>query len=55
MPQLNPSPWFFIFILSWTALLVVVLPKTLNYLFPNEPTLQSAEKTKQDPWTWPWF
>nr|YP_008144938.1 ATP synthase F0 subunit 8 [Eleutheronema tetradactylum]AGO20433.1 ATPase subunit 8 [Eleutheronema tetradactylum]AMZ79610.1 ATP synthase F0 subunit 8 [Eleutheronema tetradactylum] len=54
MPQLNPAPWLYILIASWVILLTVVFPKTLNYTLPNEPTLQSVDKEKQDSWLWSW-
>nr|YP_009990481.1 ATP synthase F0 subunit 8 [Gobiusculus flavescens]QNM99718.1 ATP synthase F0 subunit 8 [Gobiusculus flavescens] len=54
MPQLNPSPWFAIFMFSWLIFLTIVVPKVLNHTFPNEPTLQSAQTPKTDSWTWPW-
>nr|YP_007627139.1 ATP synthase F0 subunit 8 [Lophiogobius ocellicauda]AGG84365.1 ATP synthase F0 subunit 8 [Lophiogobius ocellicauda] len=54
MPQLNPSPWFAIMIFSWLVLLVVVVPKVLNHIFPNEATPQSAQTPKTNTWHWPW-
>nr|YP_010360209.1 ATP synthase F0 subunit 8 [Rhinogobius szechuanensis]UNQ32293.1 ATP synthase F0 subunit 8 [Rhinogobius szechuanensis] len=54
MPQLNPSPWFAILVFSWLVFLTVVVPKTLNHTFPNEPSPQSTQAPKTDPWTWPW-
>nr|QUJ18340.1 ATP synthase protein 8 [Plectroglyphidodon johnstonianus] len=55
MPQLNPTPWFPILVLSWLAFLIILPPKVLAHVFPNEPTPQSAEKPKTEPWTWPWY
>nr|ARU09772.1 ATP synthase subunit 8 [Eleutheronema tetradactylum]QVT11302.1 ATP synthase F0 subunit 8 [Eleutheronema rhadinum]ARU09774.1 ATP synthase subunit 8 [Eleutheronema tetradactylum]ARU09776.1 ATP synthase subunit 8 [Eleutheronema tetradactylum]ARU09778.1 ATP synthase subunit 8 [Eleutheronema tetradactylum] len=55
MPQLNPAPWLYILVTSWIILLIVVLPKILDFIIPNELTLQSANKVKQDSWLWPWF
>nr|AAX77268.1 ATPase 8 [Cottus cf. cognatus UAIC 11746.01] len=54
MPQLNPTPWFAILVFSWLVFLVIIPPKVMAHTFPNEPTLQSAEKPKTEPWTWPW-
>nr|YP_003126983.1 ATP synthase F0 subunit 8 [Rhynchopelates oxyrhynchus]ARJ37245.1 ATP synthase subunit 8 [Terapon jarbua]BAH97874.1 ATPase subunit 8 [Rhynchopelates oxyrhynchus]BBU26012.1 ATPase subunit 8 [Rhynchopelates oxyrhynchus] len=54
MPQLNPAPWFAILVFSWLVLLVVIPPKVVAHTFPKEPTLQSAEKPKTEPWNWPW-
>nr|YP_010037330.1 ATP synthase F0 subunit 8 [Sebastes oculatus]QQW48127.1 ATP synthase F0 subunit 8 [Sebastes oculatus] len=54
MPQLNPTPWFAILIFSWMVFLAIIPAKVTAHTFPNTPTLQSAEKAKTDPWTWPW-
>nr|YP_009990455.1 ATP synthase F0 subunit 8 [Mullus surmuletus]QNM99679.1 ATP synthase F0 subunit 8 [Mullus surmuletus] len=52
MPQLNPTPWLPIFVLTWTILLTIVPPKVLAHTLPNDPTAQSAETPKTDPWDW---
>nr|NP_795733.1 ATP synthase F0 subunit 8 [Lipolagus ochotensis]BAC58138.1 ATPase subunits 8 [Lipolagus ochotensis] len=54
MPQLNPAPWFAILVFSWLVLLTIIPPKVLNHTFPNEPSTLSAQKTKPEPWNWPW-
>nr|AMB36474.1 ATP synthase F0 subunit 8 [Brachygobius kabiliensis] len=54
MPQLNPSPWFFILTFSWMIFLALAIPKTLNHKFPNNPTPQSTLTPKVNNWTWPW-
>nr|YP_009271158.1 ATP synthase F0 subunit 8 [Periophthalmodon schlosseri]ANW06539.1 ATP synthase F0 subunit 8 [Periophthalmodon schlosseri] len=54
MPQLNPSPWFAILVFSWLVFTVIVIPKTLNHTFPNEPSPQNTQITKTSPWSWPW-
>nr|YP_010956735.1 ATP synthase F0 subunit 8 [Ctenogobius saepepallens]WMY89841.1 ATP synthase F0 subunit 8 [Ctenogobius saepepallens]WNH22977.1 ATP synthase F0 subunit 8 [Ctenogobius boleosoma] len=54
MPQLNPAPWFAILVFSWLVFLTIVVPKVLNHTFPNDPTPQSTQIAKTDPWTWPW-
>nr|YP_009632695.1 ATP synthase F0 subunit 8 [Etheostoma flabellare]QBY36071.1 ATP synthase F0 subunit 8 [Etheostoma flabellare]QBY36084.1 ATP synthase F0 subunit 8 [Etheostoma flabellare]UZC55266.1 ATP synthase subunit 8 [Etheostoma flabellare] len=54
MPQLNPSPWFAILVFTWLIFLVIVPTKILAHTYPNEPTSQSTEKPKTEPWTWPW-
>nr|YP_010242270.1 ATP synthase F0 subunit 8 [Torpedo marmorata]QTJ25403.1 ATP synthase F0 subunit 8 [Torpedo marmorata] len=54
MPQLNPNPWFLIFIFSWFFFLFVMTQKVLSYLFNKEPMLKNAEKPKPEPWNWPW-
>nr|UFH80697.1 ATP synthase F0 subunit 8 [Tridentiger trigonocephalus] len=54
MPQLNPSPWFAILIFSWVVFLTIVVPKTLDHTFPNEPTTQSTQTLKSASWYWSW-
>nr|YP_009505026.1 ATP synthase F0 subunit 8 [Periophthalmus novemradiatus]AWW89619.1 ATP synthase F0 subunit 8 [Periophthalmus novemradiatus] len=54
MPQLNPSPWFAILVFSWLIFITIVVPKTLNHTFPNEPSPQNAQITKTSSWSWPW-
>nr|YP_009990377.1 ATP synthase F0 subunit 8 [Zeugopterus punctatus]QNM99549.1 ATP synthase F0 subunit 8 [Zeugopterus punctatus] len=54
MPQLIPTPWFAILILSWLVFLAVVVPKILSRTYPNLPTSQSTEKPKNNPWFWTW-
>nr|QNK04295.1 ATP synthase F0 subunit 8 [Labrus mixtus] len=55
MPQLNPAPWLAIFMFSWLIFLAFLPPKVLAHTYPNEPTSQSAEKPKTEPWNWPWY
>nr|YP_009700577.1 ATP synthase F0 subunit 8 [Xenopus kobeli]QEQ13648.1 ATP synthase F0 subunit 8 [Xenopus kobeli] len=54
MPQLNPGPWFLILVFSWFVLLTIIPPKVLKHKAFNEPTTQTTEKSKPNPWTWPW-
>nr|YP_008144925.1 ATP synthase F0 subunit 8 [Psenes pellucidus]AGO20420.1 ATPase subunit 8 [Psenes pellucidus]WMI34862.1 ATP synthase F0 subunit 8 [Psenes pellucidus] len=54
MPQLNPAPWLAILVFSWLVFLIIIIPKVMAHTYPNEPTPQSAEKTKGEPWNWPW-
>nr|YP_003331111.1 ATP synthase F0 subunit 8 [Talismania bifurcata]BAI50316.1 ATPase subunits 8 [Talismania bifurcata] len=54
MPQLNPAPWFAILMFSWFVFLTVIPPKILAHTFANEPATLSTEKTKPEPWNWPW-
>nr|YP_009229004.1 ATP synthase F0 subunit 8 [Paralichthys lethostigma]ALS20302.1 ATPase subunit 8 [Paralichthys lethostigma]WNH19206.1 ATP synthase F0 subunit 8 [Paralichthys squamilentus] len=55
MPQLNPAPWFMIFVLSWVVFLTIIPTKILAHTFPNEPTQQSTQKLKTESWNWPWY
>nr|YP_002519603.1 ATP synthase F0 subunit 8 [Pervagor janthinosoma]BAH10451.1 ATPase subunit 8 [Pervagor janthinosoma] len=54
MPQLDPAPWFLIFIFSWSVLLIVVPPKVMAHTSPNAPDTQSTEKAPAEPWPWTW-
>nr|YP_008757993.1 ATP synthase F0 subunit 8 [Takydromus sexlineatus]AGW31750.1 ATP synthase F0 subunit 8 [Takydromus sexlineatus] len=52
MPQLNPNPWFMIFLLTWMTLLTTTM-KILN----SNPKLTTPQYTKQlsnSNWIWPW-
>nr|YP_003002343.1 ATP synthase F0 subunit 8 [Gillichthys seta]ACI23023.1 ATP synthase F0 subunit 8 [Gillichthys seta] len=54
MPQLNPAPWFAILVFSWLVFLTIIVPKTLNHIFPNEPSAQSTKTPKTNAWPWIW-
>nr|YP_009312130.1 ATP synthase F0 subunit 8 [Chagunius chagunio]BAV71501.1 ATPase subunit 8 [Chagunius chagunio] len=54
MPQLNPSPWFAILLLSWMTFLIIIPAKVLAHNSPNEPVPVSTEEHKTEPWTWSW-
>nr|QMQ99286.1 ATP synthase F0 subunit 8 [Aplastodiscus arildae] len=54
MPQLNPTPWFFIFFISWTIFLVFSPMKMSALLFPNEPLINPNTGLNK-PWLWPWL
>nr|WNV27998.1 ATP synthase F0 subunit 8 [Etheostoma microperca] len=55
MPQLNPAPWFAILVFTWLIFLIILPPKVLAHIYPGEPTSQSTEKPKTEPWIWPWY
>nr|YP_005087612.1 ATP synthase F0 subunit 8 [Sundasalanx sp. Chao Phraya]BAL43691.1 ATPase subunits 8 [Sundasalanx sp. Chao Phraya] len=55
MPQLNPAPWFAIFIFTWLVFLTVIPPKVMAHTFNNEPNTMGAEKATPEPWNWPWY
>nr|WNH37591.1 ATP synthase F0 subunit 8 [Upeneus nigromarginatus] len=52
MPQLDPSPWFGVFIFSWFVLLALVPAKILAHTFPANPTAQSAKAPETTAWDW---
>nr|YP_009059588.1 ATP synthase F0 subunit 8 [Zapteryx exasperata]AIN79082.1 ATP synthase F0 subunit 8 [Zapteryx exasperata] len=54
MPQLNPNPWFLIFLFSWVFLLTILPQKVISYMLNNNPTPKSTKKSKPEPWNWPW-
>nr|YP_010411473.1 ATP synthase F0 subunit 8 [Eremias scripta]URN73145.1 ATP synthase F0 subunit 8 [Eremias scripta]URN73158.1 ATP synthase F0 subunit 8 [Eremias scripta] len=52
MPQLNPSPWFMIFLLIWIVF-IMMLTKVLK-AHPNLALTQHHHKSYTNLWTWPW-
>nr|YP_008999633.1 ATP synthase F0 subunit 8 [Necturus beyeri]ACU00356.1 ATP synthase F0 subunit 8 [Necturus beyeri] len=54
MPQLNPSPWLFILLVSWLVYLLIIMPKISKMTLPNDPTIMEVIKDKPQPWNWPW-
>nr|YP_009104608.1 ATP synthase F0 subunit 8 [Narcine entemedor]AIT70279.1 ATP synthase F0 subunit 8 [Narcine entemedor] len=54
MPQLNPNPWFLIFLFSWLFFLTIMTQKVMNHLFIKYPKLENTNKPKPKPWYWPW-
>nr|YP_007506951.1 ATP synthase F0 subunit 8 [Gracupica nigricollis]ABS00743.1 ATPase subunit 8 [Gracupica nigricollis]ABS00745.1 ATPase subunit 8 [Gracupica nigricollis]AEW43576.1 ATP synthase F0 subunit 8 [Gracupica nigricollis]AEW43589.1 ATP synthase F0 subunit 8 [Gracupica nigricollis] len=54
MPQLNPSPWFFIMIITWLTFSLIIQPKVLKFTTTNPPHNKKPKTFKTTPWTWPW-
>nr|AYN73521.1 ATP synthase F0 subunit 8 [Malacoptila fusca] len=54
MPQLNPNPWFYIMLASWTTLAFIIQPKLIAFTSTNPPSDKAAPATKTSPWSWPW-
>nr|YP_009144597.1 ATP synthase F0 subunit 8 [Uta stansburiana]AKJ76841.1 ATP synthase F0 subunit 8 [Uta stansburiana] len=54
MPQLNPSPWFLILMMTWFILMIIFLNKTLTLLYPNTPSQPQSKMKQLVSWTWPW-
>nr|QNS38346.1 ATP synthase F0 subunit 8 [Cisticola juncidis] len=54
MPQLNPSPWFFIMLISWLTFSMIIQPKILSMTSPNPPSSKATPIASTTPWTWPW-
>nr|AYW04009.1 ATP synthase F0 subunit 8 [Anomaloglossus baeobatrachus] len=53
MPQLDPSPWFFVLFSSWAIFLIFSTLKISKFTFLNDPST-SSRKDVNKPWTWPW-
>nr|QBA55908.1 ATP synthase F0 subunit 8 [Pithecopus megacephalus] len=53
MPQLNPSPWFFILLSSWIILILFAPIKMSKFIHLNNPTMKSHKNTTKS-WHWPW-
>nr|ADK87533.1 ATPase 8 [Dryophytes cinereus] len=53
MPQLDPSPWFSILLVSWLALIMFSPIKTHKYTNLNDPS-HKTYKDSNKPWLWPW-
>nr|YP_010587538.1 ATP synthase F0 subunit 8 [Mordacia mordax]YP_010587551.1 ATP synthase F0 subunit 8 [Mordacia praecox]WAB46095.1 ATP synthase F0 subunit 8 [Mordacia mordax]WAB46108.1 ATP synthase F0 subunit 8 [Mordacia praecox] len=54
MPQLNPSPWFSLLIVSWLVILFIMMPSILSHQTQNTISTQQKTKQEQPLWTWPW-
>nr|QWS05653.1 ATP synthase F0 subunit 8 [Melanocharis striativentris] len=54
MPQLNPSPWFFIMLTSWLTYSLIIQPKILTFLTMNPPSNKTTTTPSTNPWIWPW-
>nr|ADW93562.1 ATPase 8 [Brachymeles samarensis] len=54
MPQLNPSPWFFILLLSWMVVLTTFKTKVVTSTPHSLPTLPDLTTTHTTSWNWPW-
>nr|AGN71358.1 ATP synthase F0 subunit 8 [Nyctimystes kubori] len=53
MPQLDPMPWFFILMASWTIFLLLAPAKLTKLQHLNDPT-PKPHKSSTNSWTWPW-
>nr|YP_009271750.1 ATP synthase F0 subunit 8 [Scincella huanrenensis]ANY28503.1 ATP synthase F0 subunit 8 [Scincella huanrenensis] len=54
MPQLNPAPWLFIFLLSWVVLLLIFKTKVTLLSPMNNPSMPAPLMHQTAPWNWPW-
>nr|YP_009003500.1 ATP synthase F0 subunit 8 [Chthonerpeton indistinctum]AGZ18929.1 ATP synthase F0 subunit 8 [Chthonerpeton indistinctum] len=55
MPQLNPNPWLWTALISWSILLMM-LTKLTSYKLTNKVNINFEDLTTTllTPWTWPW-
>nr|YP_009477486.1 ATP synthase F0 subunit 8 [Garrulax albogularis]AOX13013.1 ATP synthase F0 subunit 8 [Garrulax albogularis] len=54
MPQLNPTPWFFIMLATWLTFTLIIQPKLLSFVSTNPPSNKTPATYSTTPWTWPW-
>nr|QOJ44802.1 ATP synthase F0 subunit 8 [Ameerega hahneli] len=53
MPQLDPSPWFFILFTSWTIFLLFAPLKVSKFFFLSDPDKKASQNLNKS-WLWPW-
>nr|YP_010704484.1 ATP synthase F0 subunit 8 [Tentoriceps cristatus]WCP19593.1 ATP synthase F0 subunit 8 [Tentoriceps cristatus] len=53
MPQLNPDPWFSTFMMVWTSVLALALPKVLTLICPLLPETLHKLLCLHN-WSWQW-
>nr|UFQ89303.1 ATP synthase F0 subunit 8 [Eopsetta jordani] len=53
MPQLNPGPWFLIWLSSWLIFMLTIPPLVLMFKPANSPSTNQA-LSPLNPWNWPW-
>nr|QZL30458.1 ATP synthase F0 subunit 8 [Paratrygon ajereba]QZL30609.1 ATP synthase F0 subunit 8 [Paratrygon ajereba]QZL30612.1 ATP synthase F0 subunit 8 [Paratrygon ajereba]QZL30615.1 ATP synthase F0 subunit 8 [Paratrygon ajereba]QZL30618.1 ATP synthase F0 subunit 8 [Paratrygon ajereba] len=53
MPQLNPNPWFPIFLFTWLFFLIIMPNKVMSHLLNNN-IAENTQKPQPTPWNWPW-
>nr|ABA39013.1 ATP synthase F0 subunit 8 [Parabuteo leucorrhous]ADA58087.1 ATP synthase F0 subunit 8 [Parabuteo leucorrhous]ADA58091.1 ATP synthase F0 subunit 8 [Parabuteo leucorrhous] len=54
MPQLNPTPWFPIMMLSWLTFTLIIQPKLLSFIPTNTPSTMPNTTIHTPSWNWPW-
>nr|BCO16520.1 ATPase subunit 8 [Gehyra marginata] len=52
MPQLNPSPWFFMFMTLW--LITLMLKPIMTSLTHIDPPKPHQPHHQPNSWTWTW-
>ncbi|YP_220658.1 ATP synthase F0 subunit 8 (mitochondrion) [Pogona vitticeps] len=51
MPQLNPSPWFYIMVATWATMMLLITKLTAT---PTHTTPINTNKPPHTKTTWPW-
>nr|YP_009178103.1 ATP synthase F0 subunit 8 [Pseudanthias dispar]AJW75394.1 ATP synthase F0 subunit 8 [Pseudanthias dispar]WNH20819.1 ATP synthase F0 subunit 8 [Pseudanthias bicolor] len=54
MPQLDPTPWFSVLLLSWLVFLTVLPQKVTSHTYPKDASRHDAKMRGGTPWLWPW-
>nr|YP_010157256.1 ATP synthase F0 subunit 8 [Liolaemus parthenos]AKJ76876.1 ATP synthase F0 subunit 8 [Liolaemus darwinii]QRG01391.1 ATP synthase F0 subunit 8 [Liolaemus parthenos] len=54
MPQLNPTPWFLVLVLTWTVLILIYTNKTNFSKHLSPPPQKEMKMENTTPWAWPW-
>nr|YP_008815564.1 ATP synthase F0 subunit 8 [Aetobatus flagellum]AGY96933.1 ATP synthase F0 subunit 8 [Aetobatus flagellum] len=54
MPQLNPAPWFLIFLFTWLFFLTIMPNKVMSHYYNNSPNVKDSPMPESNPWNWPW-
>nr|YP_007375140.1 ATP synthase F0 subunit 8 [Geotrypetes seraphini]AAX58652.1 ATP synthase F0 subunit 8 [Geotrypetes seraphini] len=52
MPQLNPSPWFAMLMMTWMILLLLLMKTNVHNT--SNPMMSYSSTIKLNPWLWPW-
>nr|AOW68966.1 ATP synthase subunit 8 [Ariosoma meeki] len=55
MPQLDPTPWFMILMLSWIVFLTIIPTKIMAHQCMNNPSPKNTKKPQESPWNWVWY
>nr|YP_009520488.1 ATP synthase F0 subunit 8 [Nilssonia nigricans]AUZ97263.1 ATP synthase F0 subunit 8 [Nilssonia nigricans] len=54
MPQLNPNPWLFILLITWSTYMTIYQPKIMSFLQMNN-IIHNQKSLNTHPWNWPWI
>nr|YP_001165429.1 ATP synthase F0 subunit 8 [Chlamydosaurus kingii]ABK53968.1 ATPase subunit 8 [Chlamydosaurus kingii]ABK53981.1 ATPase subunit 8 [Chlamydosaurus kingii]ABK53994.1 ATPase subunit 8 [Chlamydosaurus kingii] len=51
MPQLNPSPWFFVMVITWMTMILLITKLTTTQTHTTPTKTPKPNYTQS---TWPW-